>query len=314
MKYGYIKGLDKKVSRIVQGTLGVDEKVMDTVFELGCNAIDTATVYGNEGMLGKWMACCGIREEIVIFTKGAESHDEAGTPRVNSECIAEDLMKSLELLQTDYIDLYGLHRDDINIGVDEIVDCLNEHKNAGRIHVFGASNWSVERLQAANKYAADNGKTGFAFSSPNFCLAEQYEDYWVGTVSISGPQHENERQWYRKENMPLLTWSSLGNGFLTGKFSRDMYENTPDDIPEDVRLSFCGDGNFTRLERAEQLAKEKNLSLVQIALAFVFNSGLNLFAVTASHNADELKENVAAMAIELTQAQVDWLDLKSDER
>ena len=89
---------------------------------------------------------------MVLFTKGAH-HDQNG-PRVNPEAIRHDLMTSLERMRTDYIDLYALHRDDPATPVGVIVEALNEHLEAGRIRAFGGSNWTHQRFQEANDYAA----------------------------------------------------------------------------------------------------------------------------------------------------------------
>ena len=152
MQYGQIPGLDKKISRIVQGTVYFSEltddvrKLYDAVFEGGVNTFDTAHGYGrgkSEKTLGAWIKERGNREDVVILDKGAHPYD--GQVRVTPEFITSDLTESLESLQTDYVDLYILHRDDETKPVEPIVDVLNEHHKAGRIRAFGGSNWRYER-------------------------------------------------------------------------------------------------------------------------------------------------------------------------
>ena len=149
MRYGEIPGVNKPVARVVQGGTMIgsdlDEAksfaLLDQVYELGCNTIDTAHVYssGNsERVIGQWMQARGLRDQFVIITKGA-AHSE-DRRRMTPFDIASDLHDSLARLKTDYIDLYMLHRDDPAVPVEPIIDTLNEHQQAGRIHTFGTSN------------------------------------------------------------------------------------------------------------------------------------------------------------------------------
>src|SRR5690606_27782491 len=123
--------------------------------------------------------------------------------------ITADLFDSLARMQTDYIDIYLLHRDDPDVPVGPIVEILNEHHQAGRIHAFGGSNWSHERIREANEYAAAHGLTPFVASSPNFSLAEQIQEPWAGCLSIGGRKGAAARDWYRQNQIALFTWSSL---------------------------------------------------------------------------------------------------------
>ena len=158
-----VPGIDKPVSRLVQGTMMVNSKqleagfaFLDAVLEQGCNTFDTAHVYGggdNERSVGRWVHERGVRDQVVILGKGA--HHNQDRQRVTPFDITSDLHDSLARFQFDYIDLYLLHRDDPSQPVGPIVEILNEHKRAGKIHAFGGSNWSVSRIQAANAYAAD---------------------------------------------------------------------------------------------------------------------------------------------------------------
>src|SRR5207249_9101 len=132
---------------------------------------------------------------------------------------------SLARFKTDYIDLYLLHRDDPTVPVGPIIEVLNEHLKAGRIHAFGGSNWTYQRLQEANAYAAEHGLTPFVASSPNFSLADQIEPPWAGCISISGSQGTAARQWYVQQQMALFTWSSLAGGFFSGRFRRDNLQS-----------------------------------------------------------------------------------------
>ena len=157
---------------------------MDAFLSIGGNTVIQHNIYcggQSEEVLGRYMKERGNRDQIVILTKGAH-HDQNG-PRVNADAIRSDLMESLERLQTNHVEMYALHRDDPNTPVSVILEALNEHIESGKIRAIGASNWTWQRLEEANAYAAANGLKGFTFSSPNLSLAKANEPFWEGCVS-----------------------------------------------------------------------------------------------------------------------------------
>jgi aryl-alcohol dehydrogenase-like predicted oxidoreductase len=320
MQYGRIPGLDKPIARLVQGTvmltpddLEYSFALLDDVFALGGTTFDTAHSYGGgavERVLGQWMSERGVRDHVVIITKGA--HPNEDRRRVTPFDIAADLHDSLARLKVETIDLYLLHRDDPTQPVGPIVDALNKHQRAGLIRAFGGSNWTHERIQAANAYAAANGLTGFAFSSPHFSLAEQIEEPWSECVSIAGPAGEGARAYYRESGMPLFTWSSMASGFFSGRFTSDNLATFTS--PEEwlcVRC-YCNEANFRRLDRARQLAAEKGFTLPQIALAYVLAQPFDVYALVGCRSRAEFAENLAALDCALTPEEVAWLDLRED--
>lgn len=320
MKYGNVPGINKPISRLVQGTVMITPKkpdyslqLLDEVFAAGCNTFDTAHHYGNgecERALGQWLTIRGVREQVVILGKGA--HHSVDRRRVTPYDITADLMDSLARLKTAYIDLYVLHRDDPTVEVGPIVEILNEHQRAGRIHAFGGSNWSVERIQQANAYAHEHNLVPFAASSPNFSLAVQVQAPWDGCVSISGAQNLDERRWYEETQMPVFAWSSIANGFLAGKSDyRDRETFAAGLDPSSVKAYF-DDANFERLERAAHLAEQKGLSIPQIAMAYVLQQPLNLFALVGSQSGDEYRANLVALDAPLTDTEIEWLDLRRE--
>ncbi|NHN30671.1 aldo/keto reductase [Paenibacillus agricola] len=306
MKTLTIAGLQKPVTHLIQGsdffTHEVYDKVcsvLDNFFAIGGNTIDTAYVYRggqSEETIGKWMKERDNRDQVVILTKGA--HHNADGPRVNPQAIAADLEISLGRLQTSYTDLYALHRDDTNIPVSVIIDALNEHIKAGRILAIGASNWTHQRMQEANDYAASNGLVGFSFSSPNLSLAKPNEPRWAGCVSAGA----EDCAWHEATQLPLLSWSSQAGGFFTGRFAPDKLEDK-----EAVRV-YYSDANWERLRRAAELAEKKGVSTVQISLAYVLNQPFPTAALIGAQNQVELESCVDGAQIELTADEVSWLE------
>jgi len=323
MDYGTIVGIAKPVSRLVLGTMiiSIEERersiaLLDAAAELGWTAFDTAHGYagGNsERGLGQWMQARGNREQVVIVSKGC--HHNRDRRRVTPFDLASDLHDSLARLQTDYIDLYLLHRDDPSVPVGPIVEALNEHLEAGRIHAFGGSNWTHERIAEANAYADRHGLTPFVASSPNYGLADQIEDPWGGgCVTISGPGNREARAWYAANEMPVLSYSSLARGFFSGRVTPDNYEQAVETLDRACRTAYCHEPNLRRLARALRLSKEKAVSVPQLVLAFMLDSGVNVFPIVGAASREELADNLVASEVVLNQDERAWLDLETEER
>lgn len=322
MIYGEIPGVKIPVARMIQGAtmigsdLGAEEScaLLDQVYELGGNTIDTAHVYSgghSERIIGNWIQSRALRDKIVIITKGAAHSQDRR--RLTPFDIASDLYDSLARLKTDYIDLYLLHRDDPAIPVGSIVDALNEHLRAGRLHAFGTSNWSHQRIEAANAYAHANGLVPYVASSPQFGLADSVAEPWPLCLSISGTVGAEAREWYTQTQMPVLAWSPLASGFFSGRFRRDNLHLFGEREWDEVAVrTYATEPNFQRLDRATSLGVEKGLTAAQIALAYVMNQPMNLFAVVGPHSAEKFKANVEASEIQLTEAEMDWLDLRAE--
>ena len=316
LRTGTLPGLDKPLPRLVQGTVMVtssDEagshRLLDEVFALGGTAFDTAHVYGNgdnERTFGRWVRSRGIRDEVVVVAKGA--HHNEDRKRVTPFDITADLHDSLARFGFDYVDLYVLHRDDPAVPVGPIVEVLNEHRNAGLIRAFGGSNWSHARVAEANRYAAEHGLTPFAVSSPNFSLAEQVQAPWEGCVSIGGPSGEEARAWYAEQHIPLLTWSSLAGGFFSGRFRRDNLETFTSYLDRLCVTSYAYEENFGRLDRAEQMAADKGVSLPQLALAYVLSQPLDIYALVGCSSGAEFAANIQALELKLSEEERGWLE------
>ena len=307
MEYGSIPGVDLPVSRVIQGCTGISRReldlaldLLDGVFELGCTACDTAVIYGggqSERALGEWVSRRGVRKKVVLVTKGA--HHNQDRKRVTPFDIASDLHDSLARLKTDYIDVYLLHRDDPDVPVGEIVEALNEHASSGKIRAFGGSNWTGDRIRQANDYARDHGLTGFVVSSPNLSLAVSADVPWGGCVSISAPEGRADRQWYAETQMPVLAWSSLAGGFLTGRFTRENVHTFTEGMDATLVRCYGTEENFRRLDWAKRIAADSGASVAQVAVAWLFRQPLNVFALTACDTKQEMAANIEALKLPL---------------
>lgn len=316
MKYAEIPYVDKKVSRIFYGTAappfmaGEDAgELLDAIFAIGVNAFDTARVYGmSEKSLGQWMEDRGNRDEVVVLSKcGHPSPD--GRKRVNEKEIREDFAVSSGYLKTDHIDIYLLHRDDPDVEVGPIVEIFNALHAEGKIGAFGGSNWTHQRIEAANEYAYARNLIPFSVSSSNFGLADQVTDPWGGgCVTISGPANQDARAWYQKTQMPVIAYSSLGRGLFSGKVKGDDPESAVGVMDEFAMRGYGYPENFERLRRCEELAREKNCTVPQIAMAWIYCQNINSFAVVSTVKAGRMQENVDALHIRLTDHEICYLD------
>ena len=305
-------GLDKKVSRIFFGTASMPfmmgmgaESLLDQMVSSGINAIDTARGYGQaEATVGKWLAARKNREEVVILSKcGNVSPD--GKVLVNREVILREISESLKALQTDYIDIYLLHRDDPKTPVSELIDTLNELTDAGKIRVFGVSNWTDERIREANAYAASKGLRGFSASSPNYGLARQVTDPWGGgCVTISGPENREARKWYEENQMPLIAYSSLGRGLFSGRFRSFDYEGAGKVLDPFAIKGYLSEDNMRRLAEAETYAEAHGISVPQTAMRFILSSPMNVFAAATMSSFARMQKNTEAAAERMSRE--DW--------
>ncbi len=324
MEYGSIPNVDKPVSRLVQGTImlsSTEEEysfdLLDNVYETGINTFDCAHLYGNgecERVFGKWLEDRGLRKEVVILTKCC--HMNADRDRVTAFDISSDLHDSLARLRTNYVDLYLLHRDDLRVPVGPIVDTLNHYISAGILGVIGGSNWTHDRIERVNLYAATSGQQPFTVSSPNFSLAEQAEPPWTGCISISGAEGAAARSWYLENRMPLFTWSSIANGFFSGRVNRENFESLVEEgvFDESAVRAYCTEDNFERLDRVGQLAADRGLSVPQVALAYVLSQPLNIFALVGARSGEEIKANLQSLQTKLSDEEMAWLNLERSER
>ena len=295
-----VEALDigKPLSKLALGCMGFTtlpdaQAVYDAFFEAGGNVFDTAHIYKaglSDTLLGHWMAGHGVREDVVVIGKGAHS------PNCYPETIGKELRESLERLQTDYIDIYFLHRDNLEVPVGEFVDVLDDYATRGMIRSFGGSNWSLKRFDEANAYAARTGRRAFAALSNQFSLAEMLEPVWADCVSASDAASV---AWLRSRNVPLFAWSSQARGFFTDAMN-------PSD-PAVVK-SWLSDANLARRHRAETLATKHGVSLPTIALAYVLGQTFPVFPIIGPLTIGELRMSLPALDVKLSPDEVVWLE------
>jgi aryl-alcohol dehydrogenase-like predicted oxidoreductase len=303
MRYGEIAGVNKVMSRVI---LGVDNQpsiayasaMLDDFYERGGNVFDTAYIYMGgmaEGLLGRWVENRGVREQVVILDKGAH------TPFCTPKDLDKQFKTSLERLRTDYVDIYCMHRDNPEVPVGEFVDVINEHVRAGRIKIYGGSNWTIERVNAANEHARRTGQQGMTVLSNNFSLARMIQPPWDGCMSASTTEF---RQWLTDTQLPLLPWSSQARGFFLPHVTPDFKGD------DEVRRCWFADDNFERKRRAQALAEKYGVETINIALAYVLQQPFPTFPLIGPRTIEETRSSMRSFEFELTADEVRHLNLE----
>lgn len=277
------------------------EKMFSAYVKAGGNTFDTARHYReSEAVIGKWLKGKN-RSDYKIITKGCHPVREAPhTPRVTPSAIREDLEMSLKMLETDYVDVLLLHRDDNSVSVGPLMETMNELVEEGKITCFGVSNWTLERIKEAMDYCEAHHLYPLTFNSPNFSLATVNKARWENSITAD----EEMIQWHDQNNFPLISWSAQAEGFFAHRFTEEDV-NRPE-LKEFVEVYF-NDLNWKRLEICDALAKEKNMKSVQIALAYVLQQSFPSFATIGPEEEWQLADSLEALTITLTEEELTML-------
>ena len=223
-----LTGTDLKVTPLALGTAGfgssrTDEEAqlqMDVYADLGGNFIDTAHVYGDwanrgpglsERIIGRWLK--GRRHNMIISSKGAHPIlSEFAVSRLDKKSIMSDLDSSLSCLQTDYIDLYFLHRDDSTRSAEEILTTLEEARSQGKIRYYGCSNWSLDRIKEAEEISKAKGFSGFICNQLMWSLADINKS-GVGDTTLDFMDRDTY-EYHSEKSLSAMAYTSIANGYF----------------------------------------------------------------------------------------------------
>ena len=311
MPFSKIKGINKNLSRVVFGCDNQSDTnhafaMFDYFYNKGGNVFDTAYIYNNgksDKYLGEWIKARGNRDEVVILGKGAH------TPHCFPEKIKQQLEETLDRLNTDKLDIYCLHRDNPDVPVGEFMDSLNQLKDEGLIDVLGASNWSLNRFMEANTYSTSKNISPFGVLSNNFSLAKMLEPVWPGCFSCS---EDDYKDYLTANQIAIFPWSSQARGFFlrSQEFEGAIHVANPNS--EEQSRVWTNQDNLKRKERCFELADQKGYEPIEIALAFVLNQTFPSFPLIGPRNFFETESSLKALNIDLSEQEVNWLDLKTN--
>lgn len=313
-----ILGHNLKVSAVGFGCMGlshaygaaVDEReginIIRGAVDAGYTFFDTAEVYGtaddphhNEKIVGK--ALHGCREKVVIATKCGISFDTASAvrpyplvPDARPETIRRSLEGSLQRLQTDYIDLYYLHRLDPKVPVEDVAGVMSELTGEGKIRAWGLSEVDGQTIRRA--YAV----------FPPAAVQNRYHMMYRHYESLFPLLEEL--------NIALVAFSPLANGLLSGKYNAgsvfdagsDYRANMPQFKPE------AYEANRALLELINSVAAEKGATPAQISLAWMLCKKPYIVPIPGSRKIERLRENAGAADIRLTAEEISRIDRALD--
>ena len=272
--------------------------VLDAFVAGGGNSIDTADIYasGNsELILGRWMADRGNRKQLVIATKVGMGKEFPGASR-NSILASVD--KSLSKLQTDYIDLFYIHRDDPDTPLEETVAGLTEVVEAGKVRYVAASNYEPARLKEALRIADETGGAKFVAVQPPYNLVRR--DVYEGELAAVVQQND----------LGVLTYSSLASGFLTGKYRKG---GEPVDSQRAERASqYLDERGQAILVSLDQVAGRHNADAGSVALAWVIAQPGITAPIASASRVEQVAGLLAAASLHLTDEDVAILNAASE--
>lgn len=278
-------------------------EILDAFVEAGFNFIDTADMYsywidGGEGgqsetVIGKWMKARSNRNEMIIATKvgGPTGVHDIDNSRKH---ILETVEKSLERLQTDYIDLYYLHYDDGKTPVEEILETFDELVKAGKVKHIAASNISPQRLKESLEFSDKNNLVKYQALQPLYNLVER-KDYETDFAPIVVEHH-----------LTVFPYYALASGFLTGKYrSENDFSKSPRGQGVAKYLNKKGQNILNALD---EIAKKHDTVPAAVSLAWL-SAQPNIGGPVASATSKvQLREILSSVTLNLDEADLALLD------
>ena len=273
--------------------------ILDRFYEHGGRMVDTAQGYSvwvpghvggeSETVIGKWLASRGVRAEMRIATKTGMF----GKPGdLAPEKVAEELHKSLERLQTDYVDLYYSHRDEELTALELVVSGFDALVKQGLVREVGASNYTADRLAALHTAAHSNGMTPVSILQNEYNLVER-ESYQTDLQKLC-----------IERGIAMLPWFGLSAGFLTGKY------RTREDLKRFNRGSSIErffDKGLTVLPTLDAVAAETAASQGAVALAWLMRQPGIAAPIASASKPEQLDVQFEALELKLTLDQLDRL-------
>ena len=286
-------------------------ELLDTYCSCGGWFIDTARVYcdwlenghnSSEGVIGRWIKARNNRDKIVLATKGghpAMGHMDKN--RLSREDLEKDINDSLECLGTDHVDIFFLHRDDTKVPVEEIMPVLNDIYQSGKAHFIGVSNWSCQRIQAANDFAAKNGMEPIRISQIYYSLAHASSSILGDPTLVC--MDTGEFRWYSENKFPLMAFSPQAKGFFSKLAKGDAAQYLPEG-------QYASTANLARLARVKELSARTGASPAVIPFGYLSSQPFFVTSVFAASRPWQIEENMAAQDLRYDEKTVAFLENK----
>ena len=277
-------------------------RIIHRALDAGINFIDTADVYSrgeSEEIVGKALAG-GRRDNVVLATKVhgkmGDDPNEFGNSR---RWIVREVENSLRRLGTDWIDLYQIHRPELDTDIDETLGALTDLVRAGKVRYIGSSTFPASAIVEAQWVAEKRGRERFVCEQPPYSLLHRGIEADVLPTC-------------RRYGMGVIPWSPLAGGWLSGKWRKDAEDLTSRRsalVPGRYDLSIPE--NQRKLEAADalgRLADEAGISLIEMALAFVIRHPAVTAAIIGPRTMEHLESQLPAADVELSDELLDKID------
>jgi len=281
-------------------------RILDAFAAAGCNLVDTADIYsrwapGNKGgesetMLGKWLKRRGNRGKVLVATKvGKEmGPDRKGLSKAYILRAAED---SLRRLQTDCIDLYQSHEDDIGTPLEETLEAYGQLIRQGKVRAIGASNYTADRLAKALDVGARSGLPSYQCLQPLYNLYDRAEfEKDLGPLCL-------------EKGVGVIPYYSLASGFLTGKYrlEKDL-ANRP---RRDTVRNYMNDRGFRILDALDRVAGQYHTVPAVVSLSWLMARPGVTAPIASATSLEQLADLVQATRLELDPSSIALLDRAS---
>lgn len=299
-------GTDLEVSRLAMGTAqfgsGLPKEQafgqLDVYVSLGGNMIDTAHAYGNwipgldspsEETVGEWLKKSGKRNQVIISTKGGHPEmSDMTVMRVNIQELEKDLEASLRKLNTDYVDLYFLHRDDPAVPVEELLGWLEKKTREGKIRYYGCSNWGLLRMKEAQEAAKRNGFHGFACNQAMGCLADVHPE----TLPPSNVVMDEEiRAYHRQTQLSFMAYMALARGYFLLRLS-----DAP--INQESRDNYTAPSNERIVAKLRELAGTE-YSVLDFCYQYLVQQKFPTLPIAGFENVAQLEQAVRSVECDM---------------
>jgi len=276
-------------------------RIIHRALDAGINFIDTADVYSggtSEEIVGK--AIEGRRDDVFLATKffmpmNPDDPNQSGGSR---RWIIREVENSLRRLNTDYIDLYQVHRPSPDTDVEETLGALTDLVRQGKVRYIGSSSYSGSQIVEAQWAARERNLERFVTEQPPYSiLARGIEEDVLPTVQRHG--------------MGTLSYSPLAGGWLSGRWRKDSASSPTSSARPSARFDMMRFANQRKLDLVEdlaQLAEESGLSLIELAIAFVINHPGITSAIVGPRTMAQLESYLPAASVALTADVLDRID------
>lgn len=314
MKYVKLGNTGLEVSKLCLGCMGFGEpgrgreqwslgeehsrEIIKRALELGINFFDTANYYSlgsSEEILGKALKDFAKREEVVIASKlYFPMHDGPNSKGLSRKNIFTEINKTLERLQTDYLDLYIIHRWDYNTPIEETMEALDDLVKMGKVRYIGASSMHAWQFAKANYIAEKHGWSKFVSMQDLYNLLYR----------------EEEREmipFLKDQKIAITPWSPLAQGRLTRNLG-EVTDRSKQETMSKEQADYAIKADNEIIKRCHELADKKGISRGKVAMAWVLSKDYVTSPLVGATKVKYLEDAVGSLDVELTKEEIAYLE------